>query len=65
MKEEEEEPPAPKVPDADQGVRGLPPGAGAKRSPDSWLMQVTDKGRGELVGDQRHYDDLYGAASEE
>ena len=48
------------IPDADQGAKGTPPGGRKKRSPDSWIMELTDLARNEHAGDSRHYDDLYG-----
>jgi hypothetical protein len=47
------------VPDADQGALGVPPSTKPSRSPDSWLMEITDIGRGEHTGDSDDYDRLY------
>jgi hypothetical protein len=47
------------TPDADQGALGVPPSTKPRRSPDSWLMEITDISRGEHTGDSDDYDRLY------
>jgi hypothetical protein len=50
------------VPDADQGMRGLAPTATKKRSPDAWLVELTDLGRHGPggVADPDYYDNTFG-----
>ncbi len=45
--------------DADQGHLGSPITVEAKTSPDAFLMEITDLGRGEHAGDSDYYRTTY------
>jgi hypothetical protein len=40
-------------------IKRQPPSAGLRRSPDAWLMEITDSDRGEHKGSGRAYLDAF------